>query len=389
MNYHIIPQDKFFEGYIEDIYRINQEDNNVIWIRGEKGESPFFHTDRPVEYLGNKTQAYIEHIHEIKPNDKLFVSWYDVFIGRIILQSDLKAQLYVYLMGGDFYAQPTWWHLNWLFDPITKRRIKAERLFPIFLPIRKPWRWYRWFKFLIKQLKQYLEKLETIKRIDYLILPEHAEEEIRRIRALYPGCRAKHKIGTFDQNFDMSRDFTLKVIPSQGDSIKLLLGNSSDPAGNQMDAIHYLMKREKEQCDVYCLLSYGDRDAYEWICNYGSSCLGNRFYPINKYMKRDQYIRFLNEMDVVVMYHNRQQAVGAIMTALALGKPVFLKARSPLFSQLSEMGIKAIHDVSLMHTVNLRIAICDAQKNRDDTVERLFDEYSDIVRLTRLRELLK
>lgn len=389
MNYHIIPQDKFFENYIEDIYRIHQENNNVIWIRGEKGDSPYFHTDRPVEYLGNTAQEYILRIHKIKPNDKLFVSWYDVFIGRIILQSNLKALLYVYLMGGDFYAQPTWWHIKWLLDPITRRRIKKERLFRVFLPLRKPWRWYRLIRFKINQYQQYYEKLETIKRIDYIVLPEHAKEEIRVIHSLYPGCKAEHKIGTFDQNFDLSKDIPLKNIPSQRESIKILLGNSSDPSGNQMDAIHYLLMREKEKYEVYCLLSYGDREVYEWISDYGRSALGGRFHSINKFMEREPYIRFMNEMDIVVMYHNRQQAAGAIMTALALGKPVFLKAKSPLFAQLSEIGIKAVYNVSLMHTINLRTAIFDAQKNRKDTIERLYIEYSNDVRLAHLRELLK
>ena len=389
MNYHIIPQDKFFEAYIEDIYRIHQEDNNVIWVRGERGESSFFFTDHPVEYLGNSAQIYLERFRLLTSDDKLFVSWYDVFIGRIILQSELKASLFVYLMGGDFYAQPVWWHLNWILDPITRRKIKIERLFPVVLPPRKPWRWYRWVKFKVLQYKQYFEKLETIKRVNYLVLPEHAKEEIRLIRKLYPGCEAEHRIGTFDQNFDLSRDIPLKRIPSTGETIKLLLGNSSDPAGNQMDAICYLKKREKEPFDVYCLLSYGDRDAFEWICEYGESCLGNQFHPITKYMKREQYIHFMNEMDVVVMYHNRQQAAGATMTALALGKPVFLKAKSPLYTQLSEIGVKSIYDVALLHTVSIRSAICDAQMNRKDTLERLYKEYSEDVRLRHLKELLK
>ena len=106
-------------------------------------------------------------------------------------------------------------------------------------------------------------------------------------------------------------------------------------------------------------------------------------------MKREQYIHFMNEMDVVVMYHNRQQAAGATMTALALGKPVFLKAKSPLYTQLSEIGVKSIYDVALLHTVSIRSAICDAQMNRKDTLERLYKEYSEDVRLRHLKELLK
>lgn len=389
MNYHIIPQDKFFESYIEDIYRIHQQENNVIWIRGEKGDSPFFHTNRPVKYLGNKAQTYLENLQMIEQEDKLFVSWYDVFIGNIILQSRIRAALYVYLMGGDFYTQPAWWHVKWLFDPITKHRIRKEQLFPIVLPKCKPWKWYRWLRFKIQLHNQYLKKLETIKRIDYLVLPEHAKDEINLVRTLYPGCKAEHRIGIFDQNFDLAKGIPLKPPPGEGETLRALLGNSSDPSGNHLDAIHYLTKRIKETIEVFCLLSYGDRNSFKRINDYGSTHLGNRFHPVTEYMKREDYIRFMNEMDIVVMYHNRQQAVGTIITALTLGKPVFLKAQSPLYSLFSDIGIKAVHDVALMYSINLRESIHDAQINRMDTIERLYAEFSKDVRLLHLKELIK
>ena len=51
MNYHIITQEKFFNTYIEDIYRLGLQDENVIWVRGTEGKNDFFQTDRPVEYI--------------------------------------------------------------------------------------------------------------------------------------------------------------------------------------------------------------------------------------------------------------------------------------------------------------------------------------------------
>ena len=274
MNYHIIPQDKFFETYIEDLYRIHQEDDNVIWIRGEKGRSPFFQTTRRVEYLGDKAEVYIEHLSRITSGDKLFVSWYDSFIGSIILQADLSAPLYVYLMGGDFYSQPDWWHEKWLLDPLTKRKVRNERLFPTYFPLDKPWRWYRWLDFRKQLRKQYTEKLKTIERINYLVLPEHATGEMRLVRHLYPVCKAEHRIGTFDQNFDLSKDYPNKGNPRYGDRVRILLGNSADLTGNQMDAIRYLKRKVRFPFDVYCLLSYGDEDAKRWIRAFGEKELG-------------------------------------------------------------------------------------------------------------------
>ena len=74
MNYHIITQDKFFDAYIEDIYKLHQEANNVFWVRGEKGEMPWLTSKRKVEYLGNDQTKYVDKLRTLKPEDKLFVS---------------------------------------------------------------------------------------------------------------------------------------------------------------------------------------------------------------------------------------------------------------------------------------------------------------------------
>lgn len=389
MNYHIICQDKFFESYIEDIYRVNQEDNNVIWVRGNKGDSRFFKTNHPVEYLGNEASSYKNRLQTIKPEDKLFVCWYDTFIGNLILQTGVSAPLYVYLMGAEFYAQPEWWHEEWLLDTITKRKIKKERLYATYLPLAKPWRWYRWFSFKKNMHEQYAEKLKTIKRIDYLILPEHATDEIKIVKKLYPGFRAKHKIGTFDQNFDLSKCFPTKIVSADSEPVNILLGNSSDPNGNQMDAISYLKKNIKTRYEIYCVLSYGDREVYKWICDYGKKELGEHFHPVTDFMGREQFIEFLNSMDVALMYHNRQQAAGTIMTALTLGKPVFLKEQNPLLSQLKYMGIKSVYDVKDISRLDLKQVIREAQEGRNETQDAINKEYGESTRLCNLKKLLE
>lgn len=385
MNYHIIPQDKFFGTYIEDIFRIHQEDNNVIWVRGEEGDSRFFHTDRPVEYLGSKFVSFREHIQRIKPEDRLFVSWYDTFIGNAILRAGLSAPVYVYLMGADFYCLPEGWHEKWLLDPLTRHAFDKDGLFPVW----KPWKWKKWMDFKNKLKERYSKKQETVKRIDYLVLPEHATDEVDLVKKLYPGCRAEHKVGTFDQNVDLSKDFSMKPVPAKGKPLKILLGNSADPSGNQLDAIHFLKRRVKTPFEVYCLLSYGAHAVIKKICLFGNQELGDRFHPVKEYLDREKYIGLLNDMDVIMMYHNRQQAAGAIMTSLALGKPVFMKSRSPLYKQIASLGIQSVHDVLGLASIDLYNSIQEAQAVRDDTVGRLSMEYSSESRLNHLRELLK
>ena len=348
MNYHIITQEKFFNTYIEDIYRLGLQDENVIWVRGTEGKNDFFQTDRPVEYIGDHFGHFVEKLKTLQPEDRLFVSWYDPKIGWAILRSKIKNPVYVYLMGAEFYSDPYWWHAEWLFDPLTKRKVKRSRLYPRFFPKGKPWLWYRgihWWKFKREEKLFYQLKLETIRRIDYIVITEHSGPEVALVKRLYPGCEAKHVVGTFDQNFDLAKTQPLLPVPEEGKPLKILFGNSSDPNGNHLDAFRYLKNKVKGPYEVYTFLSYGDSEAKGWALESGRKLFGDAFHPVTEYMDKVAFVRFMQGMDVVMMFHNRQQAEGNIMTALTLGKPVFMKPMNPQYDMLKRMGVKPVYDV--------------------------------------------
>ena len=390
MNYHIIIQDKFFKDYIEDIYRIHEEDNNVILVRGKKGGSQFFQTERPIEYIGKNPMKISERLSKINPEDHIIVAWYDLFIGEIICKLNLPNKVYAYSMGADFYGEPEWWHDKWVFDPMTYRKYMMTEMYPRFLS-KRPWRWYRfykWFVFKRKMRKQYQRKLETIRRIDYIIMPEHSQKSFDFVKNIYPSLRAKRVCGTFNQNVDKAVNYDLKPIPTECEPLRILLGNSSDPTGNHLDAIKFLAKRLEKNSHVFCLLSYGDKVSRDWTIEYGKKVLGDRFHPVLDYMQRNEFVSFMQSMDVVVMYHNRSQAAGNVMTAITLGKPVFMKQNSTLFSNLQDIGVSSVHAVQQIGDYNLRDTIKKAQIGREENVDLIKSEYSDETRLKHLKVLL-
>ena len=62
MNYHIITQDKFFNRYIEDIYDLHLEDENVFWVQGNFGDYPYLTTSHKIEYLTNDKEHIINRL---------------------------------------------------------------------------------------------------------------------------------------------------------------------------------------------------------------------------------------------------------------------------------------------------------------------------------------
>lgn len=390
MNYHIIIQDKFFNDYIEDIYRIHEEHNNVILVRGEKGGSSFFRTERPVEYIGKNSHEISERLLRINPDDHIIVAWYDLFIGEIICKLNLPNKLFVYPLGADFYGEPEWWHDKWVYDPMTYRKYLRTEMYPRFFS-KRPWRWYRgyrWFIFKHEMKKQYLQKLETIKRIDYIIMPEHSLRSYEFVKSIYPSLKARRVCGTFNQNVDKAINYGLKPIPNENEPMKILLGNSSDPTGNHLDAIKFLCNRLERNSEIFCLLSYGDTASRDWTMEYGKRVFGERFHPILDYMQRDEFVSFMQSMDVVIMYHNRSQAAGNVMTAITLGKPVFMKPNSTLFSNVQSIGVSSVYSVQQIGVCNIRETIKEAQSNRQHNISLIESEYSDETRLKHLKALL-
>ena len=209
------------------------------------------------------------------------------------------------------------------------------------------------------------------------------------VKRLYPGCEAKHVVGTFDQNFDLAKTQPLLPVPEEGKPLKILFGNSSDPNGNHLDAFRYLKNKVKGPYEVYTFLSYGDSEAKGWALESGRKLFGDAFHPVTEYMDKVAFVRFMQGMDVVMMFHNRQQAEGNIMTALTLGKPVFMKPMNPQYDMLKRMGVKPVYDVQEMHKADLRASIREAQSLREETMAAIDAEYSDASRLAHLKELLK
>lgn len=358
MNYHIMVQDKFLDSYIDDIYEINEQDNNVFWFRGVKDQNGFIKTNYPVEYLGNDILFWKEKFSKIQPVDSIFVHWYDLTISKILYE--LPNPIYVMLWGGEFYNEPFWSH-RWVFDKLTLRYLKQTLFYPkleFTINLLKLYRDFKRFYFFKKELRNdYHTKHRYIGRIDYLISP--TVTDYLKIKNLYPLFKAKDIIGFYDQNFDRAQLETTAKQRNNTD-IHILLGNSGSESNNHLDALEKLKKLKNVK--IYCPLSYGGSKEYiNVIMQRGQDLFGDKFIPMKNFMTREEYMRFYDEIDIVFMYHNRQQAFGNICTALTKGKPVFLKKQNTIKDHLDALGIKT-YNVNGIVTLDLKEIIKNSKE---------------------------
>lgn len=395
MNYHIIPQDKFFFTYIEDIYKIGEERNNVIFVRGNAGDSELFQTSRQVEYIGYDEGHIIERLKVINAEDKLIVSWYDITIADAIIKSGIRCKVYAYLMGGEFYNDPAEYHDFWTYDCKTRYYIRRNQrqhgvlAFPFRTIYKLPYYLYDSYKHSIEIKEKYQHKLETLQRLDFIVTPKNNTAEIGFIKKLYPTFHAEHVFGGFDQNVEVAQSIKYEYEDKTNSPITVLLGNSGDPMNNHMDAIKYFKSGRFVDSKVICPLSYGNKPYIVFIEKLLNNKLGSRFIALKTYMKRDDYVRFLSTVDVVVMNHNRQQAFGNTITALCLGKPVYMKKKSVVYSLLKDMGLRHVYDINELKNSNIDEIRLQAYKDREDTIHTISLLLSEEARLTDLGILLR
>ncbi|MFX1490491.1 MAG: TDP-N-acetylfucosamine:lipid II N-acetylfucosaminyltransferase, partial [Promethearchaeota archaeon] len=114
----------------------------------------------------------------------------------------------------------------------------------------------------------------------------------------------------------------------------LLLGNSGTPSNNHLDVMIRLSKMKEQNFKIICPLSYGTPNYIQKIIKNGKILFGDRFITLLEFLNPNIYYHILKQIDIAIMYHNRQQGMGNIQILSYLGKPICMKKTSVYFNLL-------------------------------------------------------
>ncbi len=143
-----------------------------------------------------------------------------------------------------------------------------------------------------------------------------------------------------------------KKINKPNNTLTIQVGNSSDPSNNHDEIFQKLLPLKDKNIKIVAPLSYGNRPYAKNVIKLGKLYFGNKFTPITSFVPLDQYILSLNQIDVAIFAHNRQQAMGNIITLLGMGKCVFLKGDTSSYQLFNHIGIE-IYDFNEMTMNNI------------------------------------
>jgi dTDP-N-acetylfucosamine:lipid II N-acetylfucosaminyltransferase len=284
--------EKFMPSYIEFINEnFDSNEHSFFYITSQKfqygltkdHDVKFFHTDPDFKKL----------VPLLKQAEKIILHglWRDK-INQILLDNPLfLLKSYWVMWGGDFYS------------PDTKNK----------------------------------EHHQTIGSLGFLV--SYSQGDIDLVRRWYNAKGKAIKCFAYTSNLYRPSNIINKEEPQKN----VLVGNSGAENNNHITLLKRLSKFKSELNSIIVPLSYAsssDKEYAKEVIKYGQLTYGEKFQPLVEFLPFDKYLELLKKIDIALFDHNRQQAMGTIVTLLGLGCKVFMKSSVTTWDTIGSHGIK-------------------------------------------------
>jgi len=190
---------------------------------------------------------------------------------------------------------------------------------------------------------RYRRMKQVLRRFDYFVSQCPAEFEILKEQGI-----------SFDMQYlDCPVVPLERLVDTESSSAELggdiQVGNSASYSNNHTEAFLRLAEMDLEGRKVIVPLSYGSAACRDQVIADGERILGEHFEPITEFMDLSKYTQFMQRCGVVIMNHNRQQAVGNVVAALWRGAHVMLND-TPVLKRFATEGF-SVHDINTVESL--------------------------------------
>ena len=297
---HICPADKFTPLFIEFIQRRFDNSEHQFWIYGDLNLYGITAGVNILPLTGSMKNRLKLLWSLLKCNKVMLHSFHGIRLALLMLLNpwSLKKS-YWYIWGGDLYQYQ-----------ISTRNLK----------------WHV-TEFLRKVVISRMAGIVTYIRGDYLNACERYSFRGRWFECLMYTSNV----------FSPVTDENDKYKP--GEPLIIMVGNSATPTNNHSAAFDILYACRNENIKIVCPLSYGIPDYAQTVEAAGRAMFGEHFSAITDYMPLQKYLELLNQVDIAIFSHTRQQAMGNTIALLGSGKTVFLNQNTTQWDFFRDKGI--------------------------------------------------
>lgn len=161
----------------------------------------------------------------------------------------------------------------------------------------------------------------------------------------------------------------------------VLVGNSADDSNRHDYILEKLKRLNTDNVRFILPLSYGSQIHADKVENEYKAEFGENALCLRSFMPKDEYIKLLSEVDVVLFAHNRQQGVGNIMQLINIGAKVYLEPYVTTYMWLRKKGINvySIEDID----ENYRTPLSRSEKEHNRKIVLSFASREKLIKQLR------
>lgn len=328
---HFTTDEKFINGAMSSFELAFPKMNELYLLKPPANPKTRF---VDVKYVTNEivknTNTFKSFLDIAKSADWLVIHGMNDIWAKIILNINSKKILYI-LWGAEVYSNPYLYNKE-ILGKRTKALLKKHSKFN--------------FKKYLKRKAINLVYGKSLSGEELHQLNKKAIQKVENIAVLY-----RQELEVYYQNKVITKpvqylkfgyypyEYFMDQIDSQvslGNNV--LLGNSCSYSNNHLEVFEHLKSFDLATKKLIVPLSYGDNKLKNELLNKGRMLFKENFTPLLDFISLKEYTKLMQNCNVVIMNHYRQQAVGNIISAVYLGAKVFLNKENSAYSYLKELG---------------------------------------------------
>ena len=372
---HIVPDNKFIGAFICDVRGVSTlcDHQFVAFNRYDPLLEKFEYLDPDVViYAPPGTRAFVESVGPLERYEKVFIHWFLPELESFI-RTIPKGPMVYWCFWGEFDASLGPLSRRLRYGRASRRYVAAADLLSgVTNPAPRRFPWIRGpARSLIASFVsgvRWLSRARSVARVDVLLHWNDIDHLLLKKLSLHRSMARKE----FFYNVIDSEAATRSAIVDglwrdrALDGCKVvMLGHSSFPSGNHLDAMDRLACHADDAAlRVIAVLSYGDPIYREVVKERGRRLFGSRFIAVSEFMPVADYYYLTQKVSAAVLNHHLSEGAGNIFRLLRDGKKVFLSSRSTIYKMLKRDGV-AIFDIDTDLGVDSISPISDADVERN------------------------
>ncbi len=233
------------------------------------------------------------------------------------------------------------------------------------------------YKYKTNSLKDNLLELlrkYTIKRFPVIV--SYIKGDYEKVVEIYHS-NAKYIKAWYPSPIDVEMIKKVTLREKRDNIIRITVGNSADPSNDHIEAFNMLEKYKNEDIEVSVVLSYGGGKEYiEQVIQRGKELFADKFKPILEYMSFENYLDFINQSDICLLNHKRQQGLGNQLVFFILKKKVFISETTTPFKYYKENGVDIYSTESLVD-MSFEDFVFQSKENKRENRNLLLQEFNE------------